>query len=75
MSKKKLMALLLTGVMTATTVSVPVFAEDADAQLMQQKRLREVLLIHHLLLDRLTSPRNSVDYSTRQFRISRSQRM
>lgn len=31
MSKKKLMALLLSGVMTATTVSVPVFAEDADA--------------------------------------------
>ena len=25
--------------------------------------MREVLLIHHLLLDRLTSPRNSVDYS------------
>ena len=64
MSKKKLMALLLTGVMAASTVSVPVFAEEA-----------EVLLIHHLLLDRLTSPRNSVDYSTRQFRISRSQRM
>ena len=63
MNKKKLMALLLTGVMAASTVSVPVFAEE------------EVLLIHHLLLDRLTSPRNSVDYSTRQFRISRSQRM
>ena len=31
MSKKKLMALLLTGVMAASTVSVPVFAEDADA--------------------------------------------
>ena len=31
MSKKKLMALLLSGVMAATTVSVPVFAEDADA--------------------------------------------
>ena len=65
MNKKKLMALLLTGVMAASTVSVPVFAEEAE----------EVLLIHHLLLDRLTSPRNSVDYSTRQFRISRSQRM
>ena len=65
MSKKKLMALLLTGVMAASTVSVPVLL----------KKLREVLLIHHLLLDRLTSPRNSVDYSTRQFRISRSQRM
>ena len=61
MNKKKLMALLLTGVMAASTVSVPVFAEEAEG--------------HHLLLDRLTSPRNSVDYSTRQFRISRSQRM
>lgn len=29
MSKKKLMALLLTGVMAASTVSVPVFAEEA----------------------------------------------
>lgn len=28
MNKKKLMALLLAGVMAATTVSVPVFAED-----------------------------------------------
>ena len=65
MNKKKLMALLLTGVMAASTVSVPVFAEEAEGG----------SLIHHLLLDRLTSPRNSVDYSTRQFRISRSQRM
>ena len=64
MSKKKLMALLLTGVMAAST-----------GYLFLLKKLREVLLIHHLLLDRLTSPRNSVDYSTRQFRISRSQRM
>ena len=31
MSKKKLMALLLSGVMTASTVTVPVFAEEADA--------------------------------------------
>ena len=30
MSKKKLMALLLTGVMAASTVSVPVFAEEAE---------------------------------------------
>ena len=64
MSKKKLMALLLTGVMAASTVS-----------LFLLKKLREVLPIHHLLLDRLTSPRNSVDYSMRQFRIRRSQRM
>ena len=33
MNKKKLMALLLSGVMAASTVSVPVFAEDADAAL------------------------------------------
>ena len=65
MSKKKLMALLLTGVMAASTVSVPVFAEEAEGGSSDT----------HLLLDRLTSPRNSVDYSTRQFRISRSQRM
>ena len=30
MNKKKLMALLLTGVMAASTVSVPVFAEEAE---------------------------------------------
>ena len=71
MNKKKLMALLLTGVMAASTVSVPVFAEEAEGGSSDEVFLRP----HHLLLDRLTSPRNSVDYSTRQFRISRSQRM
>lgn len=75
MSKKKLMALLLTGVMAASTVSVPVFARMQTlqkTQLMQQKRLREVLPIHRWLLDRPTSPRNSVECSQKQFRISRS---
>ena len=32
MNKKKLMALLLTGVMAASTVSVPVFAEEAGGR-------------------------------------------
>ena len=74
MSKKKLMALLLSGVMTATTVSVPVFAEDADAaeDTADAAELREVLPIHRWLLDRPTSPRNSVECSQKQFRISRS---
>ena len=56
MSKKKLMALLLTGVMAASTVSVPVFAEEAEGGSS----------------DRPTSPRNSVECSQKQFRISRS---
>ena len=64
MNKKKLMALLLTGVMAASTVSVPVFAEEAEGGSSDTP----------LVIDRLTSPRNSVDYSTRQFRISRLQR-
>ena len=59
MNKKKLMALLLTGVMAASTVSVPVFAEEAEGGSSDKP-----LVIG-----------NSVDYSTRQFRISRSQRM
>ena len=66
MSKKKLMALLLSGVMTATTVSAPVFAEDADAAEDTADAAEETEL------DRPTSPRNSVECSQKQFRISRS---
>ena len=31
MSRKKIMALLLSGIMAAATISVPVFAEEAEA--------------------------------------------
>lgn len=75
MSKKKLMALLLSGVMTATTVSVPVFAEDADAAEDTADAAEETeggSSDTRWLLDRPTSPRNSVECSQKQFRISRS---
>lgn len=36
MSKKKVMALLLAGIMAATTVSVPVFAEEAETETTEE---------------------------------------
>lgn len=36
MSKKKVMALLVAGIMAATTVSVPVFAEEAEAETTEE---------------------------------------
>ncbi|MFR2215943.1 MAG: hypothetical protein ACLS61_20185 [Ruminococcus sp.] len=75
MSKKKLMALLLSGVMTATTVSVPVFAEDADAAEDTADAAEETeggSSDTPLVVGQTNSPRNSVECSQKQFRISRS---
>lgn len=65
MSKKKLMALLLTGVMAASTVSVPVFAEEAEGGSSDTP----------LVIGQTNFSEKFSGFSTRQFRISRSQRM
>ena len=75
MSKKKLMALLLSGVMTATTVSVPVFAEDADAAEDTADAAEETeggSSDTPLVVGQTNFSRNSAECSQKQFRISRS---